>query len=274
VITIVRLGWATTIQDRGRSGLAHLGVPRSGAIDVGLAAVVNRAVGNPMDHAVLETAGGLVVEARREVLVATSAHLAPVHLRPGERVAVDPAHDRAWAYLAVRGGLVADAVLGSRSQDTLSGLGPPRLAEGATLEVADAPAAAAAADVVAIGEPGHDVRVWPGPRTDWFEPGALQRLCAVTWSVGTEVSRVGMRLDGPALRRAVQGELPSEGLVRGAVQVTPDGRPVVMLADHPTTGGYPVLAVVHPDDVGDLAQHRPGRAVRFRRVGGDRRDPP
>jgi allophanate hydrolase subunit 2 len=83
-----------------------------------------------------------------------------------------------------------------------------------------------------------------------------------------------MRLHGAPLRRAVHDELPSEGLVRGALQVTPDGRPVVMLADHPTTGGYPVLAVVHPDDVGDLAQHRPGRSVRFRLAGGSPRNAP
>jgi allophanate hydrolase subunit 2 len=141
VIAIVRLGWATTVQDLGRAGLAHLGVPCSGAIDRDLAAVVNRAVGNPPDRALMETAGGLVVEARREVLVATSAHLAPMHLRPGDRLAVDPAHDRAWAYLAVRGGVVLDPVLGSRSQDTLSGLGPPRLREGDHLATGDAPCA-------------------------------------------------------------------------------------------------------------------------------------
>jgi len=108
------------------------------------------------------------------------------------------------------------------------------------------------------------VAVHPGPRVEWFAPGALGELRTATWTVSADVSRVGLRLDGPALRRRLTTELPSEGLLPGAVQVPPDGRPVVMLADHPTTGGYPVLAVVDPGSLATIAQARPGSTVRFR----------
>ncbi len=108
------------------------------------------------------------------------------------------------------------------------------------------------------------VGVWPGPRHEWFEPGALDELTGAAWTVSSDASRVGVRLDGPALRRRVAGELASEGILTGAIQVPPDGRPVVMLADHPTTGGYPVLAVVDPGAIAVIGQARPGTTVRFR----------
>ena len=98
---------------------------------------------------------------------------------------------------------------------------------------------------------------------DWFGEDAVHHLTAAEWTV-TAASRVGVRLGGPQLSRTTQAELPSEGLVIGAVQVPPDGQPVVMLADHPTTGGYPVIAVVDEDDVGRLAQRPAGSTVRFR----------
>ncbi len=105
--------------------------------------------------------------------------------------------------------------------------------------------------------------MWPGPRRDWFAPDALDQLTGSPYIVSPDVSRVGVRLDGPPLARRVTTELPSEGLVTGAIQVPADGRPVVMLADHPTTGGYPVLAVVDPDDLPIIVQARPGTALRF-----------
>jgi allophanate hydrolase subunit 2 len=106
------------------------------------------------------------------------------------------------------------------------------------------------------------VRIWAGPRLDWFEPGTLDQLAATRWSV-TQSSRVGVRLTGTHLRRVVATELPSEGLVRGAVQAAPGGELVMMLADHPTTGGYPVVAVVDPDDVWIVAQTAPPAGLRF-----------
>lgn len=260
---VVEPGVATTVQDSGRPGHAHLGVPASGAVDPGLAALVNRLVGNGAGAAVLETTGGLVLRAEQPVLVATSVEGVARTLPAGSTVVVPAGHGRVWHYLAVRGGVAVETVLGSRSTDTLSGLGPAPLRAGDMLPVGVDPGSAV--------DPGHAplrplpqfARLLPGPRADWFEPGSLGRLGEATWTI-TAASRVGVRLRGVALRRTVGRELPSEGLVRGAIQVPPDGDPVMMLADHPTTGGYPVIAVVHPDDVAVVAQTSAGRPVRFR----------
>jgi biotin-dependent carboxylase-like uncharacterized protein len=264
VITVIQPGWATTIQDTGRPGYAHLGVPCAGAVDRGLAALVNRLVGNEPTAALLETAGGLVLRADVPVVVATSTQPAPVVMAAGEVLEVAPDSDRTWTYVAVRGGIDAPAVLGSRSRDTLSGLGPPPPNAGERLALGADPGTPLTADVAPVAPRRAVARVWSGPRIDWFGSEAFAALCATTgWSVAAAVSRVGMRLGGPPLARAVARELPSEGLVTGAVQVTHDGLPVVMLADHPTTGGYPVIAVVDPEDLSDLAQARPGTTVRF-----------
>lgn len=264
-LEIIELGVATTLQDGGRRGLAHLGVPASGAVDPSLSALVNRAVGNRASLAVLETAGGLVVRARRHVLVATSQHDAPLALRPGQTLDVPSDARRQWNYLAVRGGFDVEPVLGSRSQDTLSGLGPPPLTAGTTIPVGDEPEGPVA-EVVAVRRPADRARIWPGCRVDWFAPDVLDVLISSPWRV-TMASRVGVRLTGPALERVVRRELPSEGLVRGAIQVPPDGDPIMMLADHPTTGGYPVVAVVDPADVAAIAQTVTGATVAFRSVG-------
>ena len=154
------------------------------------------------------------------------------------------------------------------------GVGPDPLAPGRRLAVGSPPDREPAADVdVAAPEPPPvtDVvlRVVLGPRDDWFAPSAVDALTSQPWAVTAESDRVGVRLAGPALDRADIGtarELPSEAVVRGAVQVPHSGQPLVFLADHPTTGGYPVVAVVVDDDTDVLAQLRPGERVRFRRV--------
>lgn len=264
-LIIVEPGVATTVQDGGRRGLAHLGVPGAGAVDPTLTALVNRAVGNPVEVAVIETAGGLVVRADRDVLVATTQHDAPVALRPGQTLAVRSGGQRQWHYLAVRGGVAVPPVLGSRSRDTLSGLGPDALAAGSVLAAGPEPDGPVA-EVVAVRAPPDRAGVWPGPRLDWFSNGAFDTFTGAAWTI-TMSSRVGVRLTGPTLERVVDHELPSEGLVRGAVQVPPDGDPIMMLADHPTTGGYPVIAVVDPADVAAVAQTVVGGSISFRRAG-------
>ncbi|MDP9416494.1 MAG: biotin-dependent carboxyltransferase family protein, partial [Actinomycetota bacterium] len=103
----------------------------------------------------------------------------------------------------------------------------------------------------------------PGPRDDWFAPAALAALSATAYEVTTESNRVGVRLRGEALERSVRGELPSEGLARGSIQVPPSGQPVVFLADHPVTGGYPVIGVVVDRNTDLVGQLRPGQRVRF-----------
>lgn len=261
-LRIVEPGVGTTVQDAGRHGCAHLGIPPAGAVDPTLAALVNRFVGNPPEAALLETVGGLVVEAEASVVVATSGHGAPHVLRPGDRVRVAPG-GRRWHYLAVRGGLATPPVLGSRSHDTLSGLGVVPLGVGTSLPVGTAPRNDPVADVAPIPPVGATARIGPGPRLDWFGGDPLGALVDGPLVV-TATSRVGVRLRGPSLVRIRHDELASEGLVRGAIQIPPDGDPIMMLADHPTTGGYPVVAVVHPDDVAVVAQHLDGTSVRLR----------
>jgi biotin-dependent carboxylase-like uncharacterized protein len=261
-IEVVEAGIATTVQDRGRPGFAHLGIPPSGAVDPGLAALTNRLVGNPPGAALIETCGNFVMRVTATALIATSSELAPFSLAPGERhrVAADPA--RLWQYVAVRGGIEVTGALGSRSTDTLSGLGPPPLVSGDAIRVGPEPHDPVAVDQAPRPDVAGPARVSPGPRLDWFEPACFERLVAATWVV-SDASRIGVRLRGVTLPRRILVDLPSEGLVRGAIQVPPDSDPVMMLADHPTTGGYPVIAVVHPGDLRVVAQTPPGGTVRF-----------
>lgn len=261
MLRIVEPGIATTVQDGGRHGYAHLGVPPAGAVDPGLAAFLNRLIGNESGAAVLETVGDLVVEARSAVVVATSRHGSPLVVRAGQRVRVAVGGDRQWHYLAVRGGFDVPAVLGSRSHDTLSGLGATDVRAGVCLPVGTEPPAPIA-DLVPIAPVGRVARLEPGPRADWFDGDPLAALTSRVLVVSA-TSRIGIRLTGVELVRAHAAELPSEGLIRGAIQVPPDGDPIMMLADHPTTGGYPVVAVVHPDDVATVAQHPAGTTVQF-----------
>jgi biotin-dependent carboxylase-like uncharacterized protein len=261
-IVVVTAGIASTIQDRGRAGLAHLGVSPSGAVDPRLASLANRLVGNSDEAAVIETCGGLVLRFRGAALIAASSELAPLSVADGEtyRVTGDPTH--LWQYLAVRGGVDAPVVLGSRSTDTLSGLGPPPLAAGDVLPIGAEPQAPVAVDHAPGSQTRDVVRISPGPRLDWFDSVSFERFVGAAWTV-TDSSRVGVRLSGVRLARRITRDLPSEGLVRGAIQVPPDNDPVMLLADHPTTGGYPVIAVVHPDDVATVAQTPAGGSVRF-----------
>lgn len=261
-LTIVEPGWATTVQDAGRRGLAHVGVSPAGVVDPALAALVNRLVGNAGGAAVLETCGGLGVRAERPVLLATSVEAAPFALAAGETYRLPAATERLWHYVAVRGGLAVDAVLASRSTDTMSGLGPRPPVAGDVLAVGPDPGTGIVTDHAPLAAPPDVARATPGPRADWFAEGWERTLSGTSLTV-TDVSRVGVRLSGVELPRRVTGELPSEGLVRGAVQAPPGGELVMMLADHPTTGGYPVVAVVDPDDVAAVAQHRPGTRLRL-----------
>lgn len=276
-LEVVRPGMATSIQDLGRPGLADLGVTASGAVDRAALQLANRLVGNPAGAAAIETSGGLVVRAWAAVLVAVAgadvavtidgaavARLAPVVLPAGGQLLVGSPRSGLRAYLAVRGGVDVEPVLGSRSWDSLGRLGPPPPVAGERLPIGVDPRTTAPVDA-APPTTGPDVaRLWPGPRWDWFDPHSVRLLEEATWTVRPDSDRVGVRLDGPVLSRSRSVELPSEGLVRGAVQVPHGGRPIVMSADHPTTGGYPVIAVVDPDDLGLVGQAPPGATIRFR----------
>lgn len=279
-VAVVRAGALTTVQDAGRPGYAHLGVPRSGVLDAPAARLVNRLVGNTGDAAVLETTlTGCAVRPRRPVVAAVggapcrvtvggrpAAWGAAIRVPAGAVLEVHPAEHGVRSYVAFAGGVAVDPVLGSRSTDLLSGLGPQPLTDGAVLPLGagSAPPAGAGGPVPWPAPPGELVlRILPGPREDWFAPGALRTLAAARYQVTSSSNRIGLRTDGPPLERLVHGELPSEGMVLGAVQVPPDGRPVVFLADHPTTGGYPVVGVVVERDLPGAAQAVPGTPVRF-----------
>jgi biotin-dependent carboxylase-like uncharacterized protein len=282
VLTVLASGPLATVQDRGRSGFAAIGVPRSGAADAAAAGLANRLVGNAAAAAVLEvTAGGLRIRAERTVLIAVTGAPAavtvdgraapfgaPLTLAPGAVLGLGVPPVGLRTYVAVRGGIAVPRVLGSRSTDTLSGLGPTPLAQGDRLPVGDLAAEEPFVDVAPVRPPSSEpvLRVLPGPRRDWLDPAAWTALTRELWTVTADSNRVGLRLAGPELTRARTDELPSEGLVPGAVQVPPDGAPVLFLADHPVTGGYPVLAVVATPDLGAAAQLRPGDSLRFRPV--------
>jgi biotin-dependent carboxylase-like uncharacterized protein len=169
-------------------------------------------------------------------------------------------------YLAVRGGLDVPAVLGSRSTDTLSGLGPDPLSAGDRLEIGDEQVEQPSVDLAPQPEPPAELvlRVRVGPRDDWFADGEVERFCTTRWRVTRDADRVGIKLDGDPLRRRGDDELKSEPMVRGAVQVPKSGQPIIFGADHPVTGGYPVIAVVESADVDRAAQARPGEQLRFR----------
>ncbi|MEV5982995.1 biotin-dependent carboxyltransferase family protein [Streptomyces sp. NPDC052114] len=284
-LAVVRAGALTTVQDRGRPGHAHLGVPRSGALDLPAARLANRLVGNPPDAAVLETTvDGCAVRPRRPVTVAVTGAPcpvtvdgrpapwgAPVRVPAGALLDVRTVVSGVRCYIAFDGGVAVDPVLGSRSTDLLSGLGPPPFADGAVLPLGAPDGTYTRVDTAPQPAPPRELvlRVTLGPRAGWFTEAALNTLTTRAYRVSPASNRIGLRTEGPALERSLHGELPSEGMVLGAVQVPPDGRPVVFLADHPTTGGYPVVAVVREADLASAAQAPPGTPVRF--VGAGRR---
>ncbi len=291
VVRVRRAGALTTIQDCGRPGYAHLGVPRSGALDAPAHHLANRLAGNPPGAAVLETTlTGVTVTAECAVTAAVTGARAVVRvdgepgpsgeaieLGPGQVLEVRAARSGVRSYLAFSGGLAAARVLGSASADLLSGLGPARLADGDVLRLGPLGprgalngqngctfgelAAVTAADDGA-GRPA-ELLIYPGPRHDWLASPGLGALENGPWTVSPDSNRVGLRLAGPTVQRR-RGELASEGLVAGAIQALPDGNLVLFLADHPTTGGYPVIAVVDPACLPACAQARPGSRVTFR----------
>ncbi|MGY1708713.1 biotin-dependent carboxyltransferase family protein [Geodermatophilus sp. SYSU D00758] len=275
-LTVLAPGPLTTVQDTGRPGQGALGIGRSGACDRAAAALANRLVGNPPDAAVLEvTLGGLALRAGTGLLLVTTgarcpgspAHGAPVHLPAGAELRLGAPATGLRTYVAVRGGIDVPPVLGSRSTDLLSGLGPPALAPGDELPVGPPAAPPPGVDLAPVADPpGGEVTValLPGPRADRLAPAAREVLTGTAWEVTGEGNRIGLRLAGPVLERAGTGELASEGLVRGAVQVPPSGQPVLFLADAPVTGGYPVVGYVADADVDRCGQLRPGQTLRLR----------
>jgi len=284
VIDVVEAGRWTIIQDRGRPGLERFGIPSGGAADWFAAAVANRIVGNREDAALLEcTAAGPTLRFAAEAVIALAGGVAagaatwqPVRIARGSSVAVGAIAPGMRTYIAVRGGIDVPLVLGSRSFCQRGafggGFGRPL----------------AAGDSLAVGQPADlepmpsawpeshrlqprgpwEVRVIAGPHQDAFAVDALERLSATACRVTPEIDRMGVRLETPGLRLR-SGEILTTPVTPGAIQVTPSGGLIAMLADHPTTGGYPVIGTVITADLPLLAQTRPSDTVRFRAVGAD-----
>jgi biotin-dependent carboxylase-like uncharacterized protein len=278
-LVVVDAGPSLLVQDGGRRGWAHLGVPPSGALDPGALALANRLVGNAETAAGLEVLlGGVRLRAESSARVAVTG--APMEVvvggqprpwgealsvRAGDELELRPGPTGLRSWLALAGGVAAEVVLGSRSSDTLSRLGPPALVAGDRVVGGPVPARPGTGAAVPRRVVGL-LRLRLGPRDGWFEPAAVERLASTTYTVEPDSDRVGLRLravDGTSLPRSRHDELPSEGLLTGAVQVPASGQPLVFLADHPVTGGYPVVGVVDRDDLWQCAQLRPGEQVRF-----------
>ena len=274
MIEIVSPGVSALIQDLGRSGHAAYGVGPSGAADRGAHLRANALVGNAAAAATLEVIGpGFACRFHEATVCALTgapaaatrgdepiAHDTVFRVVPGDELRLDTAPWGLRTYLAVRGGIAVPAVLGSRSTDVLSGLGPAPLRAG---------------DILAVGA-DTDEQDWRAPAPDAPPPDPLSvpllRTPGQEWvdlgvlggyTLSGQSNRTALRLEGPALPRLRAEEFPTQGLVRGAVQVPPDGLPLVFLADHPVTGGYPVIGVVPYPHTDRLAQLRPGRRLRL-----------
>ncbi|MBO1268007.1 5-oxoprolinase/urea amidolyase family protein [Arthrobacter cavernae] len=304
-LRILAPGALSLIQDLGRRGHGPLGVSAAGALDRASLRRANRLVGNSSSAAAIETVnGGLSVEAIGDQVLAvagapatltiqspsralaggedddgepqpgaqrTVPMAAPFALLDGEVLSVGAPVSGFRTYLAIRGGADVPAVLGSRSTDTMSGIGPAPLVPGQPLPAGkDTDSAVVGNPELQPEFPGHGeagvtvLDIIPGPREDWFEPSALESLCSQSWQVTPQSNRVGMRLAGEPLRRSRDGELPSEGTMAGAIQIPPAGLPVLFLADHPITGGYPVIGVVADEHLDRAAQVPIGGSIRFR----------
>ena len=295
VLRVEAPGLQALFQDLGRAGSGDLGVPASGAADSTAFAQLNRLLGNVSGATALELLLGgaefTVLADCTAALTGAEATLTascesptgprteslplrtPVRLPAGTRLRVGEPTRGLRSYLGVRGGFQAPTELGSASADLLSGLGPAALRPGDELSAGDA-----VRGLPGVGEPATplpetdaevQLRVQLGPREDWFAAESRTALFETLWETTRHSNRVGLRLtpaeaqNGPVLQRTGGAELPSEGMVAGALQVPPDGSPVVFLADHPVTGGYPVIATVITEDLGLAAQCPPGQRIRF-----------
>ncbi len=314
-LTVLSPGLQSLLQDFGRSGLSDLGVSRAGIADEAAALQANRLVGNTAESPVLEVLhAGLQLRAERDLVLAASgaepelaispdaessgsegstpdssasARTAPLRapflLAAGETLSVGAPHRGMRTVLAVRGGFLAEPVLGSVSADTMSGLGPAPLQTGQSLRVGREPRRPVGAPEPAAEIPDAGpvtLRFTYGPREDWFSATEARRLTEQDWLVTQDSDRIGIRLDvdpsdpqARALERSAGGELPSEGVVRGSLQMPPAGKPVLFLNDHPVTGGYPVIGVVIDQDLPRAAQLAPGQSIRLTAVDPDTLQP-
>lgn len=270
MIRVESPGLLTTVQDLGRPGYAHQGVSASGSADSLALRVGNRLLGNDEDAPALEMTlvGGAFFFEANAVVALTGSDFGALLWKPfgvdaGETLRLGPTRAGARCYLCVRGGIEAPYVLGSASTHVMSGLGGRPLKKGDTLAIGPEP----------DGEPLWDgiewnadrlapLRVTPGPQADWFKGG----LDGLVYQVKEESNRMGLRLRGPKILQRTPREMLTEGVSLGAIQVPPDGEPVILFVEHQTTGGYPKIANVISADLWQVGQLRPRDEVRFETV--------
>jgi biotin-dependent carboxylase-like uncharacterized protein len=276
-------GPLATIQDLGREGYQHQGVPVSGAMDEVACEIANRLLGNAPNAACIEiTAGGAAFEALAPCVVAiTGADLGATlsgrplllwmstFVRAGQRIEFEGRQaSGARAYLALAGGIDVPLALGSRSTylpGGFGGLAGRALREGDVLKTQDVKRKTDDARIAGRTWPSPPdyappIRLLPGPHADWFD---LDALTTQPWRVSATSNRIGLRLDGAPLPQLAQHELASFGVFPGVIQVPPDGQPILLMADAQPTGGYPVVAVAIRADLHRAAQTLPGDALCF-----------
>ncbi|WP_208544768.1 biotin-dependent carboxyltransferase family protein [Rathayibacter festucae] len=277
-LRILDPGPLALVEDHGRPGHAAVGVGRSGAMDRGALRLANRLLGNAQNAAALELLGaGLTARFETPAWISLTGaagaatldgaaldRVLPTLAPAGSILRLGPLTAGLRRTLGVRGGIAATPVLGSRSRDTLSALGPTPLRPGDLLAFGLPAAPVLLPDWWPFDPPRNRVlRVLPGPRLDLLPPGTWQRLLAGPWHLSPSADRIGLRLTGTPLPTGDTPDLPSEALVHGSIQLPPSGLPVLFGPDHPTTGGYPVLAVIASASLDHLAHLTPGDEVHF-----------
>lgn len=274
MLRVISPGLFTSIQDLGRPGYRRYGVPLSGAMDRVACQIANHLVGNAPTEACLEVMPGAMFEAAAPCVIAiTGADLGAtlngrplplwisVHLRSGARLAFESRRSGARAYLALAGGIEAPVVLGSRSTYVPARIGQPLQADDRVRPRRPADLARVAGRIWPT-PPDYApvIRLLPGPHAALFE---MANLVARAWRVGTSSNRIGLRLEGAPVRVRAAHEIASLAVLPGAIQIPPDGQPIVLMADAQPTGGYPIAAVVIQADLHRAAQLLPGDEVRF-----------
>lgn len=279
-LVIHAAGPGTTIQDSGRRGYLRFGVSAAGPMDWQAHGRANILASNPENAAAIEVGlGGIEIGAENAVvslgfagapfLLTRDGQSLPaagrIRLKPEERLTIKPGASGAWFYLSPAGGIDLPPVMGSLSTSLRTGIGGKALAAGDRVplragvslpELRFEPAAS----------PAHAIRVLPGPQDDYFTPEALERFFTSSWRLGPRSDRMGYRLDGPALAHAKGFNIVSDGIEMGAIQVPGDGKPILLMADRQSTGGYPKLGYVIRADLPRLAQYRAGEALQFEKA--------
>lgn len=280
-ITFTKASGFLTLQDQGRIGYANIAVPTSGAFDQKSHQLANRLIGNFPNACVIESlrASFEFVTDTDLVISATGAPASiqvdgrehemfrAIYVPAGSAVIVSPGNLGMRTYLAIRGGIVGNQIMGSCSFDELSQIGTPPIKPGDKFSVEDQVAGSITGDYVpasVVTGVEIELEAMPAPRWSGFSNPNL--LFTSEYQVTGSVNRVGLRLTGPELSWSSQSRLASEGVVTGAIQIPVDGMPLIFGPDHPTTGGYPVVAVVSRNSLDLLAQTTPGTLVRFKQA--------